>query len=406
MPTLLTALSRLSEQAPLTLKLYEPAERPRNDSEQLAALLLPSVPRTVHHELDPSLHGASVVIHLYRAGPVDYRAQQELKARQLGLVGQETQGFGGAASAMCNIAALREIAPIAHAQCPQALHIMITNPTGVMTAAAGALELNVVGLCELPYVLQKSCDAICGSATRLEYVGLNHFAWIAGALREDGSDCTDTLLAHAQKILENSRPANIPLPIPEQIVAFFEAIPSPYLAYYYRTADALAEQRDGPTRAEVVARLNDAARDAVSREDLAAAVAISEGRGGHMLGDALLAFFLAWTGICPRELVLCRPKSIYSLETASELPVKVTASCLEERQPSRALHPHAKAMLTTMQAYESILTRAGLDDDLDAFEQSLLTHPLVRDAQAAHELRLFHAKMTSRGRSVDVEYRR
>lgn len=77
-----------------------------------------------------------MVIHLYRAVPADYRERQELKARELGLVGQETQGFGGAASAMCNIAALREIAPHARARCPEALHVIVTNPTGVMTAAA------------------------------------------------------------------------------------------------------------------------------------------------------------------------------------------------------------------------------------------------------------------------------
>jgi 6-phospho-beta-glucosidase len=397
MPTLLSQLGQLRTQTPFTLKLYDRVETAQAAATRLADALLPSLPCTAHEDLSGALDGATVVIHLYRAGPADYRERQELKARELGLVGQETQGFGGAASAMCNIAALREIAPHARARCPEALHVIVTNPTGVMTAAATALGLDAVGLCELPYVMQRTCDAICGAPTQLEYVGLNHFAWITGGSLKHGGDCTNDLLAQASKIVAASRPANIPLWMPSQVIALFQAIPSPYLAYYYATAAALSAQHGSPTRAQEVARLNAAVDDALSRRDLADALAIAQGRGGHMLGEALLAFLLAWTGIRPQELILCRePNDGQSVGSVAELPVTVEAGSLVVRRPRGRLHPHLSAMLTTMRTYESLLIDAGLENDLDAFEQALLTHPLVRDASAAHELRLFHERATAR----------
>ena len=62
-----------------------------------------------------------------------------------------------------------------------------------------ALGLDAVGLCELPYVMQQTCDAICGAPTQLEYVGLNHFAWITGGSLKHGGDCTNDLLAQAAR---------------------------------------------------------------------------------------------------------------------------------------------------------------------------------------------------------------
>ena len=116
-----------------------------------------------------------------------------------------------------------------------------------------------------------------------------------------------------------------------------------------------------------------------------------------MLGEALLAFLLAWTGIRPQELILCRePSDGQSVGSVAELPVTVEAGSLVVRRPRGRLHPHLSAMLTMMRTYESLLIDAGLENDLDAFEQALLTHPLVRDASAAHELRLFHEHATAR----------
>ncbi|HEX6452438.1 MAG TPA: 6-phospho-beta-glucosidase [Trebonia sp.] len=210
--------------------------------------------------LDEALRGADFIFSALRAGGLDGRVRDERTALDLGVLGQETVGAGGLASAARAVPAADAIAQRVEKLAPEAWVISMTNPAGIVTETmARVLGHRVIGVCDSPVGLIRRVCAACGVdpgpdlgavAGRVDagYLGINHLGWLR-SLAVDGTDFLPGLLADAGRLasFEEGRLFG------PDIIAALGAIPNEYLYWYYAAAEA---RRDvlaaGRTRGEHV----------------------------------------------------------------------------------------------------------------------------------------------------------
>jgi 6-phospho-beta-glucosidase len=223
-------------------------------------VLAGSLPVTSVAGLDEAVRGADVIFCALRPGGVDGRVRDERAALALGVLGQETVGAGGLASAARTVpvadAIARRIAELA----PDAWVISMTNPAGIVTEVmAAALGPRVIGVCDSPVgLIRRACAAAgvdpgptLGAVTDrvdADYVGINHLGWLR-ALRAGGADLLPALLNDPERLrlTEEGRLFG------PDLVAALGAIPNEYLYWYYAGSEALRDVvAAGRTRGEHV----------------------------------------------------------------------------------------------------------------------------------------------------------
>jgi 6-phospho-beta-glucosidase len=218
------------------------------------------LPVTAVAGLDEAVRGADVIFCALRPGGLDGRVRDERAALALGVLGQETVGAGGLASAARTVpvadAVARRIAELA----PDAWVISMTNPAGIVTEVmAAALGPRVIGVCDSPVGLIRRACAAAGvdpgptlgavtSRVDADYLGINHLGWLRG-LRAGGADLLPDLLCDPERLrlTEEGRLFG------PDLVAALGAIPNEYLYWYYAGSEALRDVlAAGRTRGEHV----------------------------------------------------------------------------------------------------------------------------------------------------------
>ena len=204
-----------------------------------------------------ALEGADVVTTQIRVGQMAARREDEYLGRRWNLVGQETTGIGGMAKALRTVPVLLSIAEEMRTLCPNAWLINFANPSGLVTEALQryAPEVRSIGLCNGPIGYQMAIAREMGLdnpfEVHLDYLGLNHLAWIRGA-RVGGQDAWPQVFAQA---LSRAREHGESL-LPAEVMERLGVICNSYLRYYYRTQDVLrAQAMGGPSRAEQVVEI-------------------------------------------------------------------------------------------------------------------------------------------------------
>jgi 6-phospho-beta-glucosidase len=219
-----------------------------------------SLPVTAVAGLDEALRGADVIFCALRPGGLDGRVRDERAALGLGVLGQETVGAGGLASAARTVpvadAIARRIAELA----PDAWVISMTNPAGIVTEVmAAVLGPRVIGVCDSPVgLIRRACAAAgvdpgptLGAVTDrvdADYLGINHLGWLR-ALRAGGADLLPALLTDPERLrlTEEGRLFGADL------LRSLGAIPNEYLYWYYAGREALRDVlAAGRTRGEHV----------------------------------------------------------------------------------------------------------------------------------------------------------
>ena len=212
----------------------------------------------VADSLEDAADDASFVLNSVRIGGISTRAHDERASIACGYPGQETTGPGGIAMGQRTIPIAIAQARLVERIAPDAWIVNFTNPAGLITQAITQHSAaKVVGICDTPTeMLHRIATALHArqDEVQCEYVGLNHLGWVRKvALR--GEDVT-------QKILESdellSQLYSAPLFEPELIRAL-QLIPTEYLFFYYSRTRALENQRkQGGTRGEQIAQMNEA----------------------------------------------------------------------------------------------------------------------------------------------------
>jgi 6-phospho-beta-glucosidase len=219
-----------------------------------------ALPLATVTELDAALQGADVIFSALRPGGLGGRVSDERAALARGVLGQETVGAGGLASAARTVPVVDAIARRIAALAPGAWVISMTNPAGIVTEVmAAVLGPRVIGVCDSPVgLIRRACAAAgvdpgpsLGAVTDrvdADYLGINHLGWLR-ALRVSGTDLLPGLLREPARLAatEEGRLFGADL------LSALGAIPNEYLYWYYAHDEALRDVlAAGRTRGEHV----------------------------------------------------------------------------------------------------------------------------------------------------------
>ena len=327
-----------------------------------------------------ALEGAHFVIVQLRVGGNRARHRDETIPLDFDCVGQETTGPGGFAKALRTVPVVLGLAELTgEIGAPGAWLVDFTNPTGLVTQALLDAGHRAVGLCNVAIGFQREFAGRFGvepERVELEHVGLNHLSWERRVL-VDGRDRLPEILTSPGDVdgeLEG---------IPIGFVRALGAIPSGYLRYYYRTAEAIAEQRTrraaGTTRAEEVMEIEHGLLDLYRDPGLDTKPKLLEERGGAFYSDAAAALIASLHAATDDvQVVNVRNEGAIPNLAADDV---VEVSCRVDREGAHPLpvEPLAPEMLGVVQhakAYERLAVEAALTGSRTVALKALVTNPL------------------------------
>jgi 6-phospho-beta-glucosidase len=321
-----------------------------------------------------------------RVGGQAARHRDETWPLECGCVGQETTGAGGFAKALRTIPVVLGIAERARQRAQAGAWIIdFTNPVGIVTRALLDAGHRAVGLCNVAIGFQRSFAALLGvppEKVSLDHVGLNHLSW-ERAVMVDGTDRLPELIAtHGQEVAGHT---GLPLRVTQDL----GMVPSYYLRYFYAHDAVVAEEKQRPTRAEEVARLETELMAMYADPALDRKPALLGERGGAYYSEAainLLASLTADRGDV--QVVNLRNDGTLPFlpdDAVIEVPATVTAGGATALAVG-PVPPLYSGLISHTFAYEQLALEAALHGGRDRVFQALLAHPLVGQVDQADQL--------------------
>ncbi len=247
-----------------------------------------------------ALDGVDACLLQFRIGGSAARVLDESIPLTHGVIGQETVGPGGWASALRTIPPALEIAEELARRSPKAWLLDFANPVSIVSQALISEGHRAVGLCNVAIGVQRIASAHLGvepQRVEVESAGLNHAAWYRD-IRVDGVSKFEGLLLNANAELAEFAKA------PGEELQRERAVPSYYLRYYRETESVLAEQRASGTRGGEVARIESELLNMFKDPQLDRKPELLERRGGAYYSTAALDLIAALTGVRPARLVV------------------------------------------------------------------------------------------------------
>ncbi len=313
--------------------------------------------------------GADVILVQVRVGGLPARRFDESFPHAVGLPGEETLGPGGLA--LRTVRGLEEVWGRIAVEAPGALVVVLTNPAGIVRAAAARHGLDAVEVCESPHALLQSVGSATGQRfdqLAPHYVGMNHAGFF---LPPDPGDlprlagCT---------------------PVDGEVVAALGALPLPYLRYYLHPQRQLAAQEGRPTRAEALMELETEARARLAGGELPERSA----RPAPWYELAFLPLLDGWWHGTDSPLLVgsANQGRLPSLpdDVTIEAPVRIPRPGSIQPLPPASLPPLAESTLARHALYEQLALEAALDPTRTALVRALLANPMVADAEQAEQL--------------------
>ena len=247
-----------------------------------------------------ALDGVDACLLQFRIGGSAARLLDESVPLKHGVIGQETVGPGGWASALRTIPPALEIAEELARRSPTAWLLDFANPVSIVSQALIGEGHRAVGLCNVAIGVQKIVSTHLGvdpQRVEVESAGLNHAAWYRD-IRVDGVSKIESLLLNAHAELATF--ANVS----GEELQRERAVPSYYLRYYHEAERVLAEQRAAGTRGGEVARIESELLTMFRDPQLDHKPELLERRGGAYYSTAALDLIAALTDVRPARLVV------------------------------------------------------------------------------------------------------
>ena len=335
---------------------------------------------------DLALDGADFVLVQLRVGGQAARLLDETIPPRFGVVGQETVGAGGFAKALRTVPVVLDLAEAVDARAASGAWIVdFTNPVGIVTQALLDAGHRALGLCNVAINIQRALAERLGVAPdrlAIEHVGLNHLSWVRAA-RVDGEDRLPALLA------EDADWAADHTGLPAAGILELGAIPSYYLRYYEDTAQVVADQRDGHTRASDVMDIEGRLLELYRDPTLVEKPALLSDRGGAFYSEAAAALIASLhDGAGDVQVVDVRNDSALP-DLPDDAVVEVPARIDRDGAHVLPLAPLAAAphdLVERVKAYERLAVRAAVTGDRAVALEALIANPLVGDPTIAEPL--------------------
>ena len=325
-----------------------------------------------------ALEGADFVITQVRVGGMEARHEDESLGRRWGLIGQETTGIGGMACALRTVPVLLSLAEQMRSLCPEAWLINFTNPSGLVTEALQrhAPDVSSVGLCNGPIGYQLLAAGALALPSpfeiHLDYLGLNHLAWIQGA-RARNRD----VWPEAFGVKDPAKS--------DDVLMRLGVVCSDYLKYYYRTASMLQEQAGTKaTRAQEVMEIERKLLSRYSDDTLDTMPPELMQRGGAFYSTAAAQLIEAMVLDRGEEHIVNTRQgdAVPGMppDWVMELPCRIDRKGVHPL-PAMPVPAFAEGLLRSVKAYEILTVRAACTGDREAALQALIAHPLGPDVE-------------------------
>lgn len=336
--------------------------------------------------LDEAIDKADFVLAQIRVGKLPARVLDEKIPLKYDLIGQETNGIGGFFKGMRTIPEIMKIAHRMEELCPDAWLINFSNPSGMIAEAVlNNTKIKMLGLCNVPI---NTIDGIKNKMqlpnAEIEYVGLNHLAWITG-IKQDGVD-------YLQKAIDEGINGAVMQNIPafnftHELIKTVGAIPTSYLIYYYYRDAQLAKAKEAvKCRGEVCMEIEEQLLDIYSNSELHTKPELLSKRGGARYSEVAINLVNSiYNDINDIQVVNCLNNGAIPFMQDNDA-VEVCARIGKDGAKvikTNCDNEHIKEYMLMMKAYEKHAVRAALTGDEDEAMRALLINPLVGDYKKA-----------------------
>ena len=360
------------------------------------------IPMKVFLSLDrkEALKDADFVTTQLRVGQLQARILDERIPLSHGIIGQETNGAGGMFKAFRTIPVILDIVEDMKKLCPEAWLINFTNPAGMVTEAVlryGNFK-KVVGLCNVPVGMKKTMAKqleVSDDEVDMEIVGLNHHFFMTDVFVNGKSRMTDVLekYEHMNEKDQTEMKNIMVIPWSKELIRGLQAIPCPYLSYYFFTKEQLEHQMElfqkNNVRAEFVKGVEEELFSLYQEESLHEKPKQLEQRGGAFYSDAacnlISSIYNDKGDIQYVNTVNEGALTNFPVDTVVEIASKITKDGpvpLSAGEIPVAL----QGTITTIKIFERMVCEAAVTGNKDLAIAALTLNPLVPSDKIAVEV--------------------
>ncbi|MGL6057001.1 MAG: 6-phospho-beta-glucosidase [Culicoidibacterales bacterium] len=341
-----------------------------------------------------ALVDADYVTTQLRVGLLDARVKDERIPLEHEMLGQETNGAGGAFKAFRTIPVILDIVKDMKELCPNAWLINFTNPAGIVTEAVLKYgnHSRVVGLCNVPVnQMMSEAKELAVDVTDLKFhfVGLNHLVWHK-VWDKRGNEITSDVM---QRWLESNEQgvANIEnIPWIDQQVLNLGLIPCFYHRYFYLEEEmlqkGLKDYAMNGTRAEVVQQVEHELFALYQNPNLEEKPKQLELRGGAYYSDAACELITAIQNDKGTMMVVDTQNNGAIADLPFDCAIETTA-VITASGPKPITFGHfpasARGLVQVMKAFEELVVEAAVTGDYGTALQALTMNPLIKGAAQA-----------------------
>ena len=341
---------------------------------------------TLTTSLEEAIDKADFVLAQIRVGKLPARVLDERIPLKYDLIGQETNGIGGFFKGMRTIPVIMDIAKKMEELCPDAWLINFSNPSGMIAEAVlNNTKIKMLGLCNVPI---NTIDGIKNKMqlpnAEVEYVGLNHLAWITG-IRQDGIDYLQQAIDEG---VNGAVMKNIPaFSFSHDLIKTVGAIPTSYLIYYYfKDAQLEKAKTVEKCRGETCMDIEEELLDIYSNSELHVKPELLSKRGGARYSEVAINLVNSiYNDTNDIQVVNCLNNGAIPFMADTDA-VDVCARIGKDGAKvikTNCQNEHIKEYMLMMKAYEKHAVKAALTGDEDEAMRALLINPLVGDYKKA-----------------------
>ena len=343
---------------------------------------------TLTTSLEEAIDKADFVLAQIRVGKLPARVLDERIPLKYDLIGQETNGIGGFFKGMRTIPVIMDIAKKMEELCPDAWLINFSNPSGMIAEAVlNNTKIKMLGLCNVPI---NTIDGIKNKMqlpnAEVEYVGLNHLAWITG-IRQDGVDYLQQAIDEG---VNGAVMKNIPaFSFSHDLIKTVGAIPTSYLIYYYFKDAQLEKAKTAEKcRGETCMDIEEELLDIYSNSELHVKPELLSKRGGARYSEVAINLVNSiYNDTNDIQVVNCLNNGAIPFMADNDA-VEVCARIGKDGAKvikTNCQNEHIKEYMLMMKAYEKHAVKAAIYGSKEEAMRALVMNPLVGDLATAEK---------------------
>ena len=353
----------------------------------ITAAGLPCKTELVLNDYAYALEGADFVLCQIRVGKLPARVKDEKIPLKYNLIGQETCGIGGMFKGLRTIPVMMNIVKLMEKHCPNAWLINFSNPSGMIAEALlNHTNVKMMGLCNVPI---NTIDGIKRAMklpnAEIEYMGLNHFAFIT-KIEQDGKDYLQEAL---QAGLNSESMKNIPSSgFTKEQIAAIGAIPTSYLEYYYFKDSKLEHLKHAEkSRGERCMEIEEELLEIYQNAELHVKPAQLSQRGGARYSEVAINLVNSiWNDVGDIQVVNVLNKGAMDFlddNDAVEVCARIGKNGAEPIKVTGVVNDHLKEYIRQVKAYEKHAVKAALEGSKIEAMRALVMNPLCGDLRTA-----------------------